>query len=132
MNLSNIKTVLLFLINIYSIMKTAQFRKRIIFNIFGIALYRAGSCPSGRSMPPNLSLIHSLASLSLFSPKILLPIIQCTALRYFPCKGCTVRYALLLIKCLAMILKELIQLQRRISTQHLLSFLHKSFVWSEA
>ena len=61
MNLSNIKTVLLFLINIYSIMKTAQFRKRIIFNIFGIALYRAGSCPSGRSMPPNLSLIHSLA-----------------------------------------------------------------------
>ena len=90
MNLSNIKTVLLFLINIYSIMKTAQFRKRIIFNIFGIALYRAGSCPSGRSM------------------QILLPIIQCTALRYFPCKGCTVRYALLLIKCLAMILKELI------------------------
>ena len=27
----------------------------------GIALYQAGSCPSGRSTPPNLSLINSLA-----------------------------------------------------------------------
>ena len=33
MNLSNIKTVLLFLINIYSIMKTAQFRRKKTFLI---------------------------------------------------------------------------------------------------